>query len=419
VRLVGRLGAIAWQLGRTCALLAWRLGLRRARRRPTPTGDVLGRTLADAFQALGPTYVKLGQVLSSRADLLGPEVARGLERLVDRLPPGPFSVVPATVAADLGLELDEAFSAFEREPLASASLACVYRATLHDGRRVAVKVRRHDVAERIVLDLRMLQAAARLAERLPPLRALPLEASIAELGRCIADQLDLRREADAHRRLRDALRWEPELVIPELVDELCGEAVLTMELLDGLQRDDRPDRTRAALVVALNALYRMIFVEGLVHCDLHAGNLHFLPDGRVAIIDFGFVAELPYEHRLRFAEFFYALATDDGALAAEVTLELAASTPPGFDPVPFAAEIAALVRRSSGRGAHEFLVAGFAAEMFAIQRRHRVRGTTAFTMAIVALLVFEGIVRDVAPDLDFQERAKPFIFRTSLRGASA
>jgi ubiquinone biosynthesis protein len=410
------------QLGLAALLATVRYSLRRARARlgssPEARGVTAGRTLAELFQGLGPTFVKLGQILSTRTDLLGSEITRELGVLVDRLPPAPFAAVEDAFAADFGIPVSSAFERLDSHPVASASIACVYRGRLRSGEEVAVKVRRPGVGREIGLDLGLLRSGASLLGRLPGLRLIPMRPAIEEVAACVERQLDFRCEAEANRALAAALQWERGVLIPRLVDELCGESVLTMEFLQGLQAPATQHAgSRAALVSALNALYRMIFVVGLIHCDLHGGNMHFLSGDRVALIDFGFVADFPDEDRLRFAEFFYAMAANDGERAAEITLELASFVSPRLAREAFAAEIAELVDSVAGRPAREFRVAEFVAGLFDIQRRHGVQGTVAFTMAIVSLLVFEGMVRQVDPDLDFQERAKPFILRASARRA--
>ncbi|MFL5540905.1 MAG: ABC1 kinase family protein [Longimicrobiaceae bacterium] len=414
-RLTPALRAIAIA-GHACTAAA-RLGARLAAARGGPArAAAAGRTLAELFEALGPAYVKLGQLLGTRRDLLGEAAIRPLARLQDRLPPGPFHLVGTLFRRELGVEAGDVFAALDPEPVASASIATVYRGRLRDGREVAVKVRRPDVARRMETDLRLLRAGARLAARLPPLRLLPVVATMEELCASLERQLDFRAEAAAARRLRAALAAEPAVVVPAPVDELCGPSVLTMEFVDGLHR--RPahggDEARAALRAAVRALYRMIFVEGFVHCDLHRGNLALLEDGRAALLDFGFMAEMEPRARAKFAEFFLALAGGDGARCARITREMALAVPPDFAYGPFEAEVAALVDSVAGASAGEFLVAAFVGRLFDIQRRHRLRGTPAFVMPILSLLVLEGIVRDEDPHLDFQREALPFVFRAAL-----
>lgn len=400
---------------------AARLGVRLAARPLAPRREsragVLGRTLAELFQALGPCYVKLGQLLSTRSDLLPPDAIRHLARLRDRLPPGRFSDLARLFRAELHREPGEVFAELDPRPVAGASVATVYRGRLRDGRVVAVKVRRPEVARLIRTDLRVLKAAGALLGRLPPLRLIPVAAVLDDFCRCLERQLDFRREAASSRRLRAALACEAGVVVPELVDELCGPSILTMEFIAALHARQEPggEAARAAVRSAVRALYRMIFVEGCIHCDMHPGNLGLLADGRAALVDFGFVMETGDEARLRFAEFFYALATGDGARCARIAYESALSVPPRLDYAAFQAEVVRLVDQASGVRAGEFGVAEFVSRLFDVQRRYRLRATSDFVMPILSLLVVEGIVKEVAPDLDFQREAHPFILRASFR----
>jgi ubiquinone biosynthesis protein len=397
-----------------------RLGVRLAAagvaRGGEPRAGTLGRTLAELFEALGPSYVKLGQLLGTRRDLLSDDAIRHLARLQDGLAPGPFHAVPRRFREELGVEVGAVFESLDPTPVASASIATVYRGRLRDGRVVAVKVRRPGVEYVVAADLRLLRMAARVAARLPPLRLVPVVATVDDFCACLERQLDFRAEAAACRRLRAALAREPGMVIPALVDELCGESVLTMEFVEGFR--SRPalggGEARAALRTAVRALYRMIFVEGCIHCDMHRGNLAFLAGGRAALLDFGFVFEAPDAARVKFAEFFLAMASGDGARCARITREMALAVPPDLDYPAFAAEITALVERVSRLKASEFLVAGFVGRLFDIQRRHGLRGTSAFVMPILSLLVLEGIVKDEEPDLDFQREARPFVLPVAV-----
>lgn len=209
-----------------------------------------------------------------------------------------------------------------------------------------------------------------------------------ELCACLERQLDFRREAAANRRLRRAMACERGVVVPGLVEELCSQSTLTMELIAGTPDPGclPAEQARTAVRAAVRSVYRMIFVEGFVHCDLHHGNLRFLPDGRVALLEFGFMAELEDSGRLAFAKFFYAMAINDGPLCALLTVE--------------------------------FRVADFVGRLFDLQRRHGIRATSEFATIILSLLVLEGIVNEVHPDLDFQSEAQPYIFRASIRRAA-
>ncbi|HEX8830105.1 MAG TPA: AarF/UbiB family protein [Longimicrobium sp.] len=411
MRIVLRAIVIAWHIITAALRMGIRLALRREGR-----ASATGRTLAELFEALGPSYVKLGQLLSTRRDLLSEEAIRHLARLRDRLPAGPFRAVPALFRDELHREIEDVFQELDPHPVASASIASVYRGRLRDGRVVAVKVRHPGIARRMAADLRILKIGARVLARLPPLRRIPVEASVADFCGCLERQLDFRAEAAASRRLRAGLAGERAIVVPELVDELCGPSILTMEFIEGLESPpERGSRdARVAVGAAVRALYQMIFVEGCVHCDLHRGNLGILQGGRAALLDFGFVAELDDRTRLSFADFFFAMGANDGARCASITRDMALFVPHDLAYREFEAEVAALVDEVSRASARDFRVADFVARLFDVQRRHRLHGTSAFVMPILSLLVLEGIVKDEYPDLDFQNEARPYVLRAII-----
>jgi ubiquinone biosynthesis protein len=414
---VTRVFALAWQVLWGATLLGFRVLLNDIQGRRETRASIAGRTLADVFEFLGPTYTKLGQILSTRHDLFAPLFIQQLERLRDDLSPLPFPAVPLLLRQEFGLEVQEAFSQFDTSPIASASIASVYRAKLHDGRVVAVKVLRPGIAGRIESDLHVLRLAVRLLSHLPSLRLVPLRPVVDEFGTCMQRQVDFQLEAAAHRRLRTALSWQPGIVVPALVEELCSSSILTMEFVEGLHDVHHlsAENAQKALLAAFRALYRMIFVEGIIHCDLHQGNLHFLPDGRAVLLDFGFMADFERADRLTFAQFFYAMAVNDGVHCAQLTLQAASATPPDLDYKAFESEVVALVTRVAGASAGSFHVANFVFGLFEIQRRFRIVGTTTPIMAIISLLVLEGIAKDVHADLDFQREALPFILQGSIR----
>lgn len=408
---------MAAEVIRSTALVAWD-ALPPRRSRLGGGGTVMGRRLAELFTRLGPAYLKLGQLLATRRDLLPDGVTTQLDRLLDDLPPMRGAEARAVVQRDLGRTIGDLFATFGDEPLGSGSIACVYRATLRDGRVVAVKVRRPGVAAQIAVDVSLIRLLARCIGRLPGARHLPVFESVDELARCVSRQTDFGMEAEANRRLRRSLSSERRVVVPALVDELCAGAVLTMEYLPWYDRHAPglpSGEAQRAVVTAVRALYRMIFVEGFIHCDLHPANLALVPGGRIALIDFGFMTEMPRDARLRFAEFFYSISKNDGRRCAEIALAMADSVPRKLDGDAFGREIARAVEAASGSTAGSFQVAGFVAALFDIQRRHRVRSTSAFQMAVISLLVLEGLIKQAHPELDFQREARPFILRASLR----
>ncbi|GAA4526198.1 ABC1 kinase family protein [Amycolatopsis samaneae] len=366
--------------------------------------DGRGRWLADTLVALGPAYVKAAQLLSTRADLLPPPVCRALHRLYDRVRPVP----PRTAAPMLRSRL----GATGTRLVGAGSVACVYRCVLPDGREVAVKVRRPGVDRSLPADLALFERGAALLARLPWLRGVPVTEIVTRLTASIRAQLDFRREAESLDGFRAALSSIAGVTVPAVDRELSTGDLLVMDFVAGLVRQgpgelDDAERGRA-VVTALRAVYRMLFLDGVVHCDLHPGNLYLRPGGTIVILDAGFTVRLTDEAREKFAAFFYCMSQGDGEACADIVLSTAGDTPDA-DRGAFRAGLAALVTAHTGRRGGEFDLVSFATRLFDLQRRHGFHADPQFVFPILSLLVLEGTVREFHPDVDFQREAEPFL----------
>lgn len=399
----------------TAVRLAGRSMWSRVSRRSIAQSSLLGQALADLCESLGTTYIKCGQLLSTRYDLISPAILKPLERLQDRVAPFDPRHVPAILRTQLGCAPAEVFATFDAHPISSASVACVYRATLHSGQVVAVKIRRPGVLRMVASDLRLLRWCARLLARIPALRMVPIMEVIDELGDAILQQLDFRREADNNRRFHAYFAHDDHVRLPALIEEYCTDAILVMEFMSDLTRINelhaRGCDYQTSVLAALKALYQMIFVDGFIHCDLHPGNMYFQTDGNVTFLDTGFVREFSQEEQFLFAKFFFGIVTNAGQQCAKIMRDTALSVPPAFKYDEFERTVSDLIAHSSGLRAAEFQVAGFAMQLFDIQRRFGLRASPNFVMAILALLVFEGIVKTYCADLDFQREARPFLIK--------
>lgn len=398
-------GAVALRTARALAVLAGRtLLLGPATAAAWLRGERFDRDvwLADTVVALGPAFVKAAQLLSTRADLLPPRVCRALSRLHDQVRPAPLRTMPPALR----------FGAAEPRLVGAGSIACVYRVDLPDGRTVAAKVRRPGIVRSLSADLAMLECGARLAARLPMLRGVPVNAVAAQLAESIRAQLDFAREAERLEGFREALSAADGVTVPGVHGGLSTEDILVMDFLDGLARR-RPEelgeeKRRNAVVTALRAVYRMLFLDGVVHCDLHPGNLYFREDGSIVVLDAGFTVQLSESAREKFAAFFYCMSQGDGEACADIVLSTA-TAPPGSDPAGFRAELSALVEEHTGRSAADFDLVSFAAKLFDLQRRHGLHADPQFVFPILSLLVLEGTVREFHPDVDFQREARPML----------
>ena len=378
-----------------------------------------GACVLALFRDLGATFIKVGQIMSTRPDLLPPHVIASLEKLQDDVGPFAFADVEATILEELRHPIDELFTEFSPQPIASASVAQVHRARLPDGQIVAVKVRRPRIEELCEFDLSVMRLFAGAMELLPSIRLLAPVESVEEFGRGIRMQLDFTIEAENNRRFRKNFEGDTEVIFPPLVDELCTRQVLVMQFIEGSKilkwQGSGADPKKLARI-GFRVMLKMVFVDGFVHADLHPGNLLVTPDGRVAILDLGLVGEMDDVHRGAFARYFGAWARGDGKTMAEVMTQHSPSRVIR-DPAGFEAAVCEFVGRYYGKRLGEVEVSKVMFDMMSILRRHRVRANPTFTLVNIAIAVVEGIGKQLDPDVDLIAEAAPFFAAMSFTAA--
>jgi ubiquinone biosynthesis protein len=372
------------------------------------------RRIARLLMALGPTFVKAGQVLGTRRDVLPAGLCDELSVLQDTVAPLD-SRQAAQALADCYGQPGTVFSAVDDEPVASGSVASVYRATLIGGREVAIKLRRPGIEAVMRADLGLIRRGAAVAARLPAFRGVPVSAVIGAMGEAVLGQLDFAREARSLSRLRQNLAVVPRVWVPRVLAEQSRPGCIVMEFIPGLDtgvaaRCPAAMRRRFA-ASALVAIYQMLFVDGFVHCDMHPGNLYFTREGQVVVLDAGFSVQLTERLRRLFAEFFLNMAIGRGGRCAEIVVESSAGWREDADLKGFLAAMADLVHRSHGLSAKDFSLMAFATEMFDLQRKHGIHAAAELIFPLLSLLVIEGTIRDLDPDIDFQETARPVLSR--------
>jgi ubiquinone biosynthesis protein len=387
----------------------------RARLRPTKGRGVRdGDRWVRLLTRLGPSYIKIGQLLSTRRDLLPDEVTTALVRLTDAARPPRRRRIERAVRRAYR-DRPWPFREFEWQPLACGSIATVHEAVTLDGRRVAVKVRRPGIERVMRQDFTLTASAMSVLGMLPRLRKMPFKLMHAQVGGAILRQLDFAAEAAALTALRANLAGFGDLRIPEPLPELCTAETIVMEYISGLNRfepgDLDIDTRRAVVRAVLAAIYEMLFVDGLVHCDLHPGNLYFDRGAGLVMLDAGFVVRLPDPVRRSFADFFINMAMGDGWMCAQIVIDSAAQIAADCDLAGFRAGLTELVAQTSGAKSGEFDLARFAGRLFDLQRRFGLFPAPEFAFPLLSLLVIEGMIKGFDADVDFQAEAVPVLRR--------
>ncbi len=371
------------------------------------------RCVVGLFRALGATFVKVGQIMSTRPDLFPPHLIRGLETLQDNVGPFAYELVQRTFVEEFGKLPEELFAEISPVPIASASVAQVHKARLPDGRVVAVKVRRPKLDELVAFDLRVMRGFAHALSLIPSIGLLAPVESVDEFGRGIRMQLDFTIEARNNRKFRENFAGDRDVIFPALVDGLCSARVLTMEFVDGtkiLNFRQTPSDPKRLAAIGFRVMLKMVFEDGFVHADLHPGNIFITRDDRVAILDLGLVGELDGLHREGFARYFAAWAQGDGKTMARLMADLS----PGKripDYAGFEAAVVAFVQKYYGKRLGEVQVSLVFMDMMNILRRYRVRANPTFTLVNIAIAVTEGIGKQLDPDVDLMATALPFFAR--------
>lgn len=377
-----------------------------------PRDVALGMMLASLSDSLGGAFIKIGQLLSARADLLPPDVIAALSHLREDVAPFARHLGKQQLTTYVGAPLAAVLVEADPSPVAAASVAQVHRARLADGSTVALKLRRPGLGMKLRTDILLADVMTRAVARLPALRSVPLSGLMREVNETLVQQLDFCREARMTTRLRRVFSDRSDVLIPAVRSELCDDACLVTSFVDDLEPLDVASLSPAARVRAAHAavdlLFQMVFVEGIVHCDMHVGNLFCRRDGSLVLLDFGFVCELADAVRYSFTEFFVAFASGDGKSCARVLVDTATGFGDAFDREAFDDEMVNMIARHHARTAESFEVAAFAVELFDLQRRFTVVGSTAFTMTIIAFLVLEGVIKTLHPTMDFQADARRF-----------
>jgi ubiquinone biosynthesis protein len=413
--ILARYDAFAALDGFVGPILAFR-ALRLLRRRDAALVRLRpGQRLAAALEAMGPSFIKLGQALSTRTDLVGEAVAGDLSSLQDRLPPFPGSAARDKIEEELGQSVGVLFRAFDDTPVAAASIAQVHLAVTFEGEDVAVKVLRPGIAAAFARDLDLFFWLARLIERTQPaLRRLKPVAVVETLAETVRQEMDLRFEAAGASELRENFADDPTFRVPRVDWTRTAKSVLTLERVSGIRVDDRAALIAAGhdahtvMANAAGAFFNQVFRDGFFHADLHPGNLFIDNTGAIVAVDFGIMGRVDRKTRYYLADMLLGFLQGDYRRVAEVHFEA------GYVPARQSIEAFAQACRSVGepilgRPLHEISLGRLLAQLFQVTEQFQMETQPQLLLLQKTMVLAEGVGRLLDPEVNMWALARPLI----------
>ncbi|MDF2715115.1 MAG: transporter [Paenibacillus sp.] len=374
----------------------------------------VGERIRLVIEELGPTFVKLGQIASTRSDLIPPSVLKELEKLQDNVLPFSFHEVRAIAEAELGIELEQAFTSFDTEPVAAASIGQVHIGTLHSGERVAVKIQRPGIDYTVRTDLAILQNLAVLAEaRFEWAKRFQLRNMIDSFGKSLIEELDYTIEARNTETLYKQTLPHTRIRIPRIYGEYSSKKLMTMEYLDGTKLN-QPELLRARgydpksiAEKLMQAVLQQIFIDGFFHADPHPGNLMVLPGEIIAFLDFGMVGRLTPEMKQHFAGLIIALMRQSTSGVIKAVLRMGLVTEQ-VDMQLLRRDVDQLRDKYVGVPLSDVSLGEAVNDLFDVAYRHHIRIPTDFILVGKTLITIEGLVEQLDPDISIMRIAEPF-----------
>ncbi|MBF0309907.1 MAG: 2-polyprenylphenol 6-hydroxylase [Magnetococcales bacterium] len=395
-------------------ILVWLAGLRpstRALRRRYTSSERMRK----ALEALGPTFIKFGQALSTRVESLPEEVAREMKKLQDEVPPFPFEKVRETIEESLKGRLEDFFPQFDSVPVASASIAQVHHAFTKEGREVAVKVKRPQIDAVVESDIRMLSQLAGLVEMyVPEWRRFRVQKVVDEFAATIRSEMNFQVEAARAQQFRDNFRLDKELRIPEVIWSLSGQRVMTLEWIDGFPIDELRDHPEFASRVdrisrnIVTAFFKQVFRDGYFHADQHPGNIFVTPDGTIVILDFGITGQVSMQTRIWLAVMLQGFLMRDYRKVARVHLD-AGYIPMDTDMGEFEEACRQIGEPVFGQPLKEISIGKLLAQLFKVTEQFNMPVQPQLLLLQKTMVTLEGVGREINPELNVWLLAEPLI----------
>lgn len=407
------LGFLAERTGFTRFISRWRA--RRMEQDVQTEELTIPQRVRRTLEELGPTFIKLGQLLSTRPDLLPPQYIVELGKLLDAAPPVPLEEISQMVEKELGAPADEVYQHFEAKPIASASIGQVHRATLHDGTKVAVKVQRPGIERTIEADLDLLLTQARFMEsRSETLRQYGLVDIVQEFAQSLRDELDYTIEGRYADRLSDLLEEET-VLIPGVYWDLTTSRVITLDYLEGIKLTQIQKLADVGydlhtVAVQITQLYlRQIFTHGIFHADPHPANI-LICDGQIGLVDFGVIGYLTPQMRRDLGDLLFAVVQKDADQVARILLRIGAVTAES-DHDPLHRDVRRLILQYYNVPLESVPIGQFLRDILSLTFEHHVRLPSDLALLLRTIIVLEGVTRNLDPSFVLAKYLEPFVDR--------
>ena len=375
--------------------------------------------VCQALQDLGPTFVKLGQVLSTRVDLFSPEWISEFEKLQDQVPPVPFEELRTQLDEDLGAPVETVFPYLETQALAAASIAQAHRAQLTDGTDVILKIRRPGIRPIIEADLRLLAHFAEIMEQeIEETRRFHPRKLVRQFSRSLRRELDLAAECRNAERISRSFKDDPDIKVPKVYWPWISERLNVQEYIDGIPGSDLKAMDEAGLDRKLlakrgaNAVLKMVLEDGFFHADPHPGNVFYLPEARIVFIDFGMVGRLSEERRYQVLDLIYGMVERKVQVVVDVLFNWTSNS--RINTETLANEVDAFINQYHGVPLKQLSLTGMLSDLMALLREHQLNLPPDLALLVKALITLEGMGRQLDPDFDLTSEAHPFLRRTWL-----
>ena len=369
-----------------------------------------------AMEELGPTFIKFGQALSTRMEVLPEEFGQEMKKLQDDVPPFPFSQVEEIIQKELGGPVNRFYQKFDPIPIASASIAQVHCATTRAGQKVAVKVMRPDVVALVELDIRMLSTLASLVDAyIPDWKRLRVKSVVAEFASSIRDEINFQIEASRAQKFRENFKNDPEMSVPAVIWSLSTRRVLTSEWIEGIPIDELAQNPQHAHLDAtaissnmFTSFFKQVFRDGFFHADQHPGNIFVLKDGTITILDFGIIGRVSVQDRMRLAQILQGFLQQDYRTVAQVHID-AGYVPRHTNLDAFEEACHVIAEPIHGQALKEISIGKLLAQLFKITEQFDMAVQPHLLLLQKTMLVLEGVGREINPNLNMWKLVEPLI----------